>query len=248
MKNHILLSAALLTSLSGCATTSYVPVTKAEITKPTVAKGKKADLSAKDVIWAGGFFPVSKAELTRHAVSADEKAEARRSAIKSGAKGCALGAGLSAIGALFGGGFNAKAAIAGCVTAGVATGIHDYNQQLNEFRALKAKVTVGALVSVKEKNVQVNGETTQAAESLTLKLDAKKVSAHHSDISRVIGELVAVLNKQTMPITVTVNGSDADRAWVASQLRAQVKNEKVTITEAAGSAPVIVVSPVPVIK
>ena len=216
MKNHILLSAALITALSGCATTGILPGSKSAQAKPTV--------------------------------SATEKADARRSAIKSGAKGCALGAGMSLIGALLGGGFNAKGAIAGCVVAGTATGIQEYRSQLDQFRMLKAKVTVGALVSVKEHDVQVAGETAKAAESLTLNLDAKKVAAKHAEISRVIGELVALLNKQTMPITVSVSGNDTDRAWVAGQLRAQVKNDKVTIVDAAGPAPVILVSPVPVLK
>lgn len=195
-----------------------------------------------------GILPGAKPATATNTVSADEKAEARRSAFKSGAKGCAIGAGMSAIGALLGGGFNAKAAIAGCVVAGATTGIQEYRSQLDQFRALKGKVTVGAVVTVKEKDVKVNGETTKAAESLTLNLDAKKVVARHADISRVIGELVAVLNKQTMPITASVSGNASDRAWVAAQLRAQVKNDKVTITDAAGHAPVIVVSPVPVIK
>ena len=217
MKNHILLSAALITALSGCATTGILPGAKSAQAKPTV--------------------------------SADEKAEARRSAIKSGAKGCALGAGMSVIGALLGGGFNAKSAIAGCVVAGTATGIQEYRSQLDQFRMLKAKVTVGALVSVKEHDVQVAGETAKAAESLTLELDAKKVAAKNTDISRVIDELVAVLNKQTMPITVLVYGNHADRTWVADQLRSKVKNEKVSIDTRTGLiGPIVVVSPVPVLK
>lgn len=195
-----------------------------------------------------GMLPGSDPSASKPTVSKEEKADARRSAFKSGAKGCAIGAGISVIGALLGGGFNAKSAIAGCIVAGAATGIQEYRSQLDQFRALKGKVTVGAVVSVKEKDVQVNGETTKAAESLTLNLDAKKVAAHHADISRVIQELVVVLNKQAMPITVIVSGNAADRAWVASQLRSQVKNDKVVITDAAGPAPVIVVSPVPVIK
>ena len=195
-----------------------------------------------------GMLPGAQPATNKSIVSKEEKADARRSAFKSGAKGCAIGAGISVIGALLGGGFNAKNAIAGCIVAGAATGIQEYRSQLDQFRALKGKVTVGAVVSVKEKEVQVNGETAKAAESLTLNLDAKKVAARHADISRVIQELVAVLNKQAMPITVIVSGNVADRAWVAAQLRSQVKNEKVSITDAAGSAPVIVVSPVPVIK
>lgn len=216
MKFNTILAAALIVSLSGCATTGILPGAKPASAKTTV--------------------------------SPDEKTEAGRSAFKSGAKGCAIGAGMSVIGALLGGGFNAKTAIAGCVTAGVATGIQDYRSQLDQFRALKGKVTVGAIVSVKEKDVQVNGQATKAAESLTLNLDAKKVAAHHADISRVIGELGVVLNKQTMPITVSVYGADDDRAWVAGQLRGQVKNDKVSIKTSIGPEPVVVVSPVPVIK
>lgn len=222
MKQHIILAAAIATALAGCATT--------------------------------GTFPGSKPATAKPTVSADEKAEARRSAFKAGAKGCgtaaAMTVGLGVLGKVLGigGGPDLASAALACGAAGVTTGIADYRNQLDQFRALKGKVTVGAVVSVKERDVQVAGETTKAAESLTLNLDAKKVAARHADISRVIGELVAVLNKQTMPITASVSGNASDRAWVAAQLRAQVKNDKVTITDAAGSAPVIVVSPVPVIK
>ena len=216
MKNHIILTAALATALSGCATTGVLPGAPAPGDKPTVSKGEKTD--------------------------------ARRAAFKSGAKGCAIGAGLSVIGALIGGGFNAKSAIAGCIVAGAATGVLEYRSQLDQFRALKGRVTVGAVVSVKEKDVQVNGETTKAVESLTLVLDAKKVGARHTDISRVVGELAAVLNKQAMPITVRVSANAENRAWLGAQLRSQLNNDKVVVAEEVGFVPMIVVSPVPVIK
>lgn len=195
-----------------------------------------------------GVLPGKQTSGTKPAVSSQDKSEARRSAFKSGAKGCAIGAGMSVIGAIFGGGINAKAAIASCVVAGTATGIQEYRSQLDQFRALKTKVTVGAVVTVKEKDVQIAGETAKAAESLTLALDAKKVAASHADIGRVLTELSAVLNKQTMPITVTVSGSRVDRTWISAQLHTLVKNKMVTITDTDGPSPVIVVSPVPVIK
>ena len=67
-------------------------------------------------------------------------------------------------------------------------------------------------------------------------------------VAEVIDELAKVLNKQTMAITVSVAGSSSDRAWIEGQLKVRVKNDQVKFTAGAGSAPVIVVSPVPAIK
>ena len=162
-----------------------------------------------------GVLTTNKSEVSR-----EDKADARRSAFKAGAKGCGMGAavtvGAGLIGKMLGlgSGVDLKSAAAACISVGAVTGIQEYRSQLDQFRALKGKVTVGAVVSVKEKDIQVNGETAKAAESLTLNLDAKKGAARHADISRVIQELVALLNKQAMPITVIVSGNAADRAWV----------------------------------
>ncbi len=181
-------------------------------------------------------------------VSDDQKAEARRSAFKSGAKGCGMGVGMTLLGSLFGGGVDARTAIAGCVVGGATTGIQEYNRQLNEFRALQGKVTVGAVVKVEEQQVEAEGKTTAAAKNLTLELDAAKVTARSQDIATVLSELAAVLNRQTMPIAVEVSGSPDDRAWLAGQLRAKVTNDKVVLAERAGSAPVIVATPSPVLR
>ncbi len=191
----------------------------------------------------GGTRPADKAT-----VPSEQKQDARRSAVKAGAKGCATGAAMGILGGLLGGGFNAKTVLAGCVVAGATTGLLEYQNQLADFRALKGKVSVGAVTTVKEKDAVVDGKATKVADNLTLNLDAKKVAARSPDIETVIDELVKVLNKQTMAITVSVAGSTTDRAWIENQLRVRVKNDQVKFSVGAGSAPVIVVSPMPAIK
>lgn len=196
----------------------------------------------------GTLNPMGSRSTDKAPVSTEQKQDARRSAVKAGAKGCATGAAMGILGGLLGGGFNAKAVLAGCVVGGATTGIAEYQNQLADFRALKGKVSVGAVTTVKEKDVVVDGKPAKAAESLTLNLDAKKVAARSSDITTVVDELAKVLNKQTMAITVSVAGSPSDRAWIDDQLKARVKNDLVKFTAGPGSAPVIVVSPMPAIK
>lgn len=220
MKKILTLTAAASLVLSGCATTGGMPF----------------------------------GSSTKAPVSAEQKAEARQGAARAGAKGCAVGAatavGMGLVGKLlgFGGGLNMGTAVSSCVVGGVATGVAAYQSQLNDFRALQGKVSVGAIVKVDEKTIQVDGKATQAASGMTMDLDADKVAAHHRDIQAVLSELAKTLNKQTMPITVRVMGSQADRQWLGQQLMTQITNRQVSVKFADGAAPVLVVNPMPEAK
>ncbi|MGH8466557.1 MAG: hypothetical protein ACRER5_20660 [Pseudomonas sp.] len=217
MKKLLALTAAASLALSGCATTGGSPF----------------------------------GSSTKAPVSAEQKAEARQGAVRAGAKGCAVGAatavGMGLVGKLlgFGGGLNMGTAVSSCVVGGVATGVAAYQSQLNDFRALQGKVSVGAIATVKEKDVVVDGKATKAAENLTLNLDAVKVAARSTDILMVLSQLSATLNKQSMDMTVSIAGSASDRAWLMGQLTPQLKNPKVKVESVVGTAPVIVVSPMP---
>lgn len=219
MKKILTLTAAASLVLSGCATT--------------------------------GGLPFGSTSTTKAPVSAEQKAEARQGAVRAGAKGCAVGAatavGMGLVGKLlgFGGGLNMGTAVSSCVVGGVATGVAAYQSQLNDFRALKGTVSVGAIATVKEKQQVVDDKPTKVMDNLTLNLDADKVAARHADIKFVLAQLAATLNKQSMDMTVSVAGSASDRAWLVGQLTPQLKNPRVKMESASGVAPVIVVSPMP---
>jgi hypothetical protein len=221
MKKILTLTIAITLVLSGCATT-------------------------------GALSPFGQPSTNKPQVSAEQKTEARKGAMRAAGKSCAIGAatsvGMAIVGRFFGGGggINAGQVAAGCVVAGAATGIQAYTSQLNDFRALQGKVTVGAVVRVDEKTVQAEGKPTKAASAMTFDLDAAKVATQHRDIQAVLSELAKTLNKQTMPITVQVRGSATDRAWLVGLLKAQLTNKQVQLNEAHGAAPVLVVSPMPV--
>lgn len=178
-------------------------------------------------------------------VSASAKTNARKSAVRQGMKGCGMGALVGALGALMGNAGGAQAAIAGCVGGGISMGLAEYQNQLKEARALKGKVTVGALTTVKEKSVQVDGKQVVALDQLRLDLDAHKVAKRSPDIDVVIGHLAAMLNKQTNEMTVRISGSKAERDWLITSLEAKITNAKVSIVQGGDGAPVIVVSPMP---
>jgi len=220
MKKILTLSIATSLALSGCATTGTIG-------KPSTNKSP---------------------------VSAEQKAEARHGAVRAGLKGCGVGAattvGMALLGKMlgFGGGVNLGQAAAGCIVSGTAVGIQAYQQQLTDFRALQGKVTVGAIVRVDEKTVEVEGKSTKAASSLTMDLDAAKVATHHRDIQAVVSELAKTLNKQSMPITVQIIGTKADRDWLGAQLASQLTNRQVSVKSVDGTAPVLIVSPMPEAK
>ena len=216
--------------------------------KKSITLAVALSVAATGCATTGTMLPGSTRPADKATVASEQKQEARRSAVRAGAKGCATGAAMGILGGLLGGGFNAKTVLAGCVVAGATTGLLEYQSQLADFRALQGKVSVGAVSTVKEKDVVVDGKPAKAAENLSLNLDAKKVAARSADIVTVIDELAKVLNKQTMAITVSVAGNPADRYWIDGQLRGRVNNDKVKLVIGAGSAPVIVVSPVPAIK
>lgn len=216
--------------------------------KKTITLAAALTVALSGCATTGSMFQTGSRSADKAPVSSEQKQDARRSAVKAGAKGCATGAAMGILGGLLGGGFNAKAVLAGCVVGGATTGIAEYQNQLADFRALQGKVTVGAVAIVNETEMRLDDKVVPVAENLTLNLDAKKVAARSSDIETVIDELAKVLNKQTMAITVSVAGSSSDRAWIEGQLKVRVKNDQVKFTAGAGSAPVIVVSPVPAIK
>jgi hypothetical protein len=220
MKKILTLTVAITLALSGCATT-------------------------------GALSPFGQPSTNKPQVSAEQKAEARKGAMRAAGKSCAIGAatsvGMAVVGKLFGfgGGINAGQVAAGCVVAGAATGIQAYTSQLADFRALQGKVTVGAVMTVDEKEIQVEGKPVKGGYA-KLALDPEKVAAKHRDIQAVVSELAKTLNKQSIATTVGVTGSAADRAWLVGQLKAQLTNKQVQINETPGAAPVLVVSPMPV--
>lgn len=222
MKKILAITIAASLALSGCATTGGAsPFGLGQAAPGTAAKPQ---------------------------VSQEQKAEARRGALKSGLKGCGLGVAMGALSSIIGGGVNAKALLAGCAVGGTTAGITAYQSQLADFRALQGKVTVGAVVTVKEKDVVVEGKTVKAPENLTLNLDAEKVRTHHEDIKVVLTQLSVMLNKQTGNLTMTVRGSATDTAWILQELKGKLTNAKVTVKTVAGPAPVIVVNPLPVME
>lgn len=178
-------------------------------------------------------------------VSAEDKTQARQGAVRAGIKGCGMGAVVGALGGLLGGAGAAQSAIAGCLGGGISMGLAEYQSQLKEARELQGKVSVGAIATVKEKDVQVEGKQAKALDQLRLDLDAKKVADRNPDIAVVVGHLATMLNKQAREMTVRVSGSQAERDWLIGSLKAKVTNGKVSIVHGDTGAPVIVVSPMP---
>lgn len=177
------------------------------------------------------------------------KNDSTASTVSGGAIGCAGGALLSH--------FLHKSALAGCVVGGAsgaiaATEIHKH--QVEQARELAAQAqAAGAVAVLKTKTVQAADASgkmkpTEAVDSLTIDLKESDVKAHGQATRDLIAKAdrMAEASAPTDPVTITVRGTTAERAWLSAQVRQSLSNDtKVTVHEAPASTPALVLSPVP---
>jgi hypothetical protein len=171
------------------------------------------------------------------------------STVSGGAIGCAGGALLSH--------FLHKSAVAGCViggTAGAIAATEIHKHQVEQARELAAQAhAAGAVAVLKTKTVEAKDASgqlkpTEAVDSLTIDLKESDVKAHGQATWDLIAKAdhMAEASAPTDPVTITVRGTTAERAWLSAQVRQSLSNDtKVTVHEAPASTPALVLSPVP---
>jgi hypothetical protein len=182
-----------------------------------------------------------------HAVGIKDSGTA--SSVSGGALGCGAGALLSH--------FLGKSAVAGCViggTAGAIAATEIHKHQMEQARELAAQAQAsGAVAVLKTKTVQAADASgkmkpTEAVDSLTIDLKASDVKAHGQATRDLIAKAdkMAEASAPTDPVTITVRGTTAERAWLSAQVRQSLSADtKVTVHEAPAKAPALVLSPVP---
>jgi uncharacterized membrane protein len=177
------------------------------------------------------------------------KSDSTASTVTGGAIGCGAGALI--------GHFLHKSALAGCAVGGAAgaiaaTEIHKH--QVEQARELAAQArAAGAVAVLKMKTVQAKDASGQmkpaeAVDSLTIDLKESDVKAHGQATRDLIAKAdhMAEASAPTDPVTITVRGTTAERAWLMAQVRQSLSTDtKVTVHEAPAKAPALVLSPVP---
>ena len=166
-------------------------------------------------------------------------------------KGCGMGAVAgAAIGLIKGGGISSalKWGAGGCAVGGVTAGVVSYRAQLKEARALEADAKAQGLVPVvttRDVTPADSKAPEPALERLVLPLDAKDTASHGSQTRALLEKAgrIAGSDSTGQRITMTLGGSDADRAWMRSVI-APVSGSAV-IVDRPTARPSVELSPVP---
>lgn len=178
------------------------------------------------------------------------KNDTAASAVSGGAIGCGAGA---LIGHLLGESSLKGCAIGGAVGAISAVQVHQ--QQVAEARRLAAEAeAAGAFATVKTTRVVVadasgQKKPTESLGNLTIDLKPSDVRAHGSASAGILAKAARMADASADPITVEVEGTTSERAWMLEVLRGAMNPASKTVVEQQSSAtPHLVLSPVPDVR
>lgn len=178
------------------------------------------------------------------------KNDTAASAVSGGAIGCGAGA---LIGHLLG-----QSSLKGCAiggTVGALSAVEIHQQQVAEARLLAAGAqAAGAVATVKTTRAVVadaNGQkrSTESLGNLTIDLKPSDVRAHGRASEGILAKAARMADSSVDPITVEVQGTKNERAWMLEVLQGAMKPASKTVVEQQSSAtPHLVLSPVPDVR
>lgn len=159
--------------------------------------------------------------------------------LKGGGIGCAIGGAVQLL--------RHGNPIKGCLVAGAAGaaigGVRAYHEQLQQAHELAAaNKAAGGSAVIATKTVEAkadDGQTrsTSALQSVTLPLNPEGVADHAASTADVLTKAATMTAQSQRPMSIEVQGTDSQRAWIVSQLRAT--NPDVKITEADATTPTL---------
>lgn len=177
----------------------------------------------------------------------DDHKAARKATFKAGLKGC----GLAALSALIGGGN----AVKGCLAGGLVSGMAEHKQQVKAARALADDARKDGIdASVTTSTVNTNDKhgqqrATEALDQLVIALDPQRVANRDPGVSAILRKAALMADGSSTPVTLTVEGTKAQRAWIVGELRATLSpTTKATVITHAAGAPRLVLAPVPAVR
>lgn len=157
--------------------------------------------------------------------------------------GCLAGAGLAFLTG------NRDEAMKACAAGAVVGGLVAYKRQLDRARALEQEArAIGFTTELTTKQVAEQGEQGEALDALTVRLDARDIAAGGAKAQRLITKLASMADESEKPVTITVQGTVAQRAFLVERLNASLRSDKTTVREVLAAQPAFVLTPVPEIR
>lgn len=163
--------------------------------------------------------------------------------VKGAGIGCLAGAGLAFLTG------NRDEAMKACAAGAVVGGLVAYKRQLDRARALEQEArAIGFTTELTTKQVAEQGEQGEALDALTVRLDARDIAAGGAKAQRLITKLASMADESEKPVTITVQGTVAQRAFLVERLNASLRSDKTTVREVLAATPAFVLTPVPEIR
>lgn len=178
------------------------------------------------------------------------QSDTTRSATGGAILGCGAGA---VLGKIIGNGSDMLKGCAAGAAVGAISAVKIHEHELAQARALAAqaeavkgvKATVATKL-VKAKDDQGKPTTVDALDRLTIDLPAAGVKTHAADVASVLDKAATLADGASDPTTIEVQGTQSQRAWIASRIRAHLRpGSTVRVIEVAGKSPRLVISPIP---
>ena len=178
------------------------------------------------------------------------KSDTTRSATGGAIIGCGAGA---VLGRIIGNGSDMLKGCAAGAAVGAISAVKIHQHEVEKARALaaQAEAVKGVKATVTTKPVQVKDEEgkpaqVDALDRLTIDLPAAGVKSHAADVASVLDKAATLADGASDPTTIEVRGTQAQRTWIASRIRAHLRaGSTVRVIEVAGKSPRLVISPIP---
>lgn len=178
------------------------------------------------------------------------KGQVAKATLKGGGLGCALGALTSILMKS-----DAKeGCVAGAVVGAVQAGVAEHRRQVAAARQLADEAEqagVTATVTTKSVTVDDKGKRTQTdgLDKLTLTMSSADIQSRSAETHGVLVKAARLSDQSSVVVTIRVEGTKAQRAWMTDVLRQSLKSgSRTKIVEADARTPRLIISPMPVVE
>lgn len=178
------------------------------------------------------------------------RGDVAKESLKGGGLGCALGA----VASLLLGNDSKEGCVAGAVVGAVHAGVAEHRRQVAAARQLAdeaQRAGVNATVATKTVIVDDQGRRTQtdSLDKLVLTMTPADIQDRSAETHGVLVKAARLSEQSAVAVTIRVEGSQAQRAWMVGVLRQSLKpGSRTTLVEVDARMPRLILSPVPVVE
>jgi len=181
----------------------------------------------------------------------DEPKSDKKVVMKEAFKGGAIGCGIGAVVGKLTGGDMKDACIAAGVSGAIQAGFKEHKRQIKEAKALAEDARrQGMTASVETKSVEVSHEgtsqSTEGLDRLVLDFSNEDFVGNKAKIDRILVKAANLSDKSKTPITITVEGTSAQRAYLIEGLSMNLEQgTRTRLVEGKGKLARLIISPMP---